>query len=288
MPTLGEIRKSEEIGSNARGQRWVWSACVDCGKERWVLIKGGQPRNIRCLTCSSKINGGARKGSHLTQETKDRLSQLRAGSGNPMFGKHHSSETKEKLSQLKKALFLELGDKWWGNNPKPSFIREGNPNYRGGKVVLCDNCGAELYRRPCRLKSYPGTQISRKHHFCDHKCMSQWQSQDKEFLSLAMKKRQPNKKEILLNNLLQELSLPYRYVGNGQFILGGKCPDFLNVNGQKKLIELFGDYWHKGENPQVRIDYFKQYGFDTLVIWECELTEPSKLEERLLTFNAVR
>ncbi len=87
---------------------------------------------------------------------------------------------------------------------------------------------------------------------------------------------------------MQELSLPYRYVGNGQFILGGKCPDFLNFNGQKKLIELFGDYWHKGENPQGRIDYFKQYGFDTLVIWEHELTEPSKLRERLLTFNAVR
>ncbi|GAG03679.1 unnamed protein product, partial [marine sediment metagenome] len=35
-------------------------------------------------------------------------------------------------------------------------------------------------------------------------------------------------------------------------------------------------------------DFFKQYGFDTLVIWECELTEPSKLRKRLLTFNAER
>jgi len=118
--------------------------------------------------------------------------------------------------------------------------------------------------------------------------MSQWQSTNHEFLSLVMKKRQPNKKEILLSNLLQELFLPYRYVGNGQFILGGKCPDFLNVNGQKKLIELFGDFWHKGENPQGRIDYFKQYGFETLVIWECELAKPNELKTKLANFDTVR
>ncbi len=193
MPMLGEIRKSEEIGYNARGQKWVWSACAICGKERWVLIKEGQPRNSKCFPCSSKINGGARKGSHHTQGTKDMLSQSMSGYGNPMFGRHHTEKAREKMRQSKQALFLEL-DEWWTKGPRPSFSREKNPNYRGGKVVLCDNCGAELYRRPCRLKSYPGAQISRKHHFCDHKCMSQWQSQDKEFLSLVMKKRQPNKK----------------------------------------------------------------------------------------------
>lgn len=26
--------------------------------------------------------------------------------------------------------------------------------------------------------------------------------------------------------------------------IGGLCPDFVNCNGKKVIIELFGDYWH--------------------------------------------
>ena len=47
-------------------------------------------------------------------------------------------------------------------------------------------------------------------------------------------------------------------------------PDFTHVS-KPKLIEVYGDYWHKDDNPQERIDYFKKYGFDTLVLWEYEV-----------------
>jgi len=98
--------------------------------------------------------------------------------------------------------------------------------------------------------------------------------------------RKPNLAEKKLNSLLQK-TCPneFKYVGNGEFILGGKCPDFMNVNGKKKLIELYGDYWHEGENPQERIDYFKQYGFDTLVLWEHEIRDnPESIIERVMDF----
>lgn len=82
----------------------------------------------------------------------------------------------------------------------------------------------------------------------------------------------PNKLEVQLGRLLQKL-FPgeWKYVGGGQFVLGGKCPDFVNVNGQKKIVELFGDHWHKPEEEQQRIDLFAQYGYQTLVVWEHEL-----------------
>jgi hypothetical protein len=67
-------------------------------------------------------------------------------------------------------------------------------------------------------------------------------------------------------------------------VIAGKCPDFINCNGEKKIIELFGDYWHLGENPQERIDEFKPFGFDTLVIWEKELKNANGLKEKLLNF----
>ena len=49
----------------------------------------------------------------------------------------------------------------------------------------------------------------------------------------------PNKCETFLNNLLQRL-LPnqYDYVGDGKFIISGKCPDFINIK-KRKLIELY-------------------------------------------------
>jgi len=60
----------------------------------------------------------------------------------------------------------------------------------------------------------------------------------------------------------------------------------MNINGQKKLIELYGDYWHKGQNPQKRINYFKKYGFKTLIIWEKEYKNNfAAVKGKLLVFN---
>ena len=98
--------------------------------------------------------------------------------------------------------------------------------------------------------------------------------------------KHPNKAERQLDVLLNYyLPNEYRYVGNGDFILGGKCPDFLNVNGKKKLIELWGDYWHRNHNPENRIAYFKKFGFDTLIIWGHELKNSLELIPKLLEFN---
>jgi len=96
----------------------------------------------------------------------------------------------------------------------------------------------------------------------------------------------PNKPEQAFNKLLQSLfPNEYKYVGDFQFFLGGKNPDFMNINGKKFLIELFGDYWHKNDDPQDRINHFKQYGFDTLVIWERELKDQRTLKDKLKKFN---
>lgn len=107
----------------------------------------------------------------------------------------------------------------------------------------------------------------------------------------------PNRSEKKLDRLLQKL-LPneYKFVGNGQVILGGFCPDFVNCNSQKKLIELYGDYWHskkwtgrtKKQEEQRRIKHFAKYGYKTLIIWEYELNDLDGIEKKVLTFNKRR
>jgi hypothetical protein len=91
--------------------------------------------------------------------------------------------------------------------------------------------------------------------------------------------RRPNNKELLLNEFLQTF-FPgeWKLVGNGEVVIGGKCPDFINVNGKKKLIEYFGG-WHWHGNPfegEERQAHFKSFGFDTLIIWGSELKESYK------------
>ena len=50
MPIIGEIRKARQAGKTG-SSRYVWHACEVCGRERWVQIKNGQPRNKFCVRC---------------------------------------------------------------------------------------------------------------------------------------------------------------------------------------------------------------------------------------------
>lgn len=117
---------------------------------------------------------------------------------------------------------------------------------------------------------------------------------DKEFRERMLKQllqglcKRPTKPEIQLESIINK-ACPncYEYTGNGKIIIDGLCPDFCNTNGKKKLIEMFGDYWHsekvtgrtKSEEEEQRIHTFSKYGYNTLIIWECELT---KSEEELI------
>lgn len=74
----------------------------------------------------------------------------------------------------------------------------------------------------------------------------------------------------LLNKLYPE---QWEYTGNFDFIINGCCPDFTNINGQKKLIEIYGDYWHAGQDPENRKSTFRELGYETLIFWESELSD---------------
>ena len=48
MPELGEIRKGTEIGYKDN-RKYIWYACFDCGKRRWVEC---QKKSSRCCKCA--------------------------------------------------------------------------------------------------------------------------------------------------------------------------------------------------------------------------------------------
>jgi very-short-patch-repair endonuclease len=170
------------------------------------------------------------------------------------------------------------------NNYKNKLIDnkgKNNGNYKHGKYMIkyyCVDCGKK---------------ISIGHMRC-HKCasISLWKDEDFRGYNLksSFKNRliKPNKPEKVLIKLLS-LILPkeYKYVGDGQVILKGFNPDFINVNGQKKIIELFGDYWHSKtqSRDRKRLGAYKSLGYKTLIIWDYELKDLEKLKEKILYFN---
>lgn len=86
-----------------------------------------------------------------------------------------------------------------------------------------------------------------------------------------------NKEEAKLFNILNLLNTNFCYTGNFTFWLGNKNPDFVDFKN-KLIIEMWGDFYHRGQSPQARIDYFKQFGYKTLIIWTSELKESSMLD----------
>lgn len=110
---------------------------------------------------------------------------------------------------------------------------------------------------------------------------------DKDFIARVREARRisPNKQEVFIGELLNKMYPgEWKFTGDLSFIINGKCPDFTNCNGQKKLIEFFGDYWHKGDNAEDRAAVFAPFGYETLVIWEHELKDIDSVKDRIERF----
>jgi len=61
MPSIGEIRRAREIGKRGHGYtKYVWHACEDCGKQRWVAWVKQEPRKRLCPSCCHRVERSVR------------------------------------------------------------------------------------------------------------------------------------------------------------------------------------------------------------------------------------
>jgi len=193
---------------------------------------------------------------------------------------------------------------------KPNrIIRDG----RYSKIYYCINCNKEISYVTWRIGSKKcapcvHTGIKRPYVSGTKHCKF-WLGKKRPTISKRLKKLwktkkyrmqilhtvSPNKKEILLYTILKQLSKnKYRLNIKGIYSINGKIPDFIAIK-QKKIIELFGDYWHskewikkrgcKEDTEKGRIHYFRKFGYKTLIVWEHELKDIDKLIIKLEEFN---
>lgn len=260
-------------------------------------------------------------GCHRTEEYKRKQSQIQKAKGLVgkkayRYGKKHTSEALEKMRKPRSQQFRETMRLVALNRPsmsqearaKINRNRRGVPRTEETKAkIRVGNLGkqrSEEQKARMRGKRAPFTEEAktnmseaRKLQWQDSKYRNgaiqsirlRWQNPEYKDRVIRLQRlgRQikPNKLELQLQAILDELCPgKWAFVGDGQLIIGGKNPDFMNVNGTKEVIELFGDFWHQGEDPQDRINHFRQYGFRCLVIWESELNQLKELLNKIDNF----
>jgi hypothetical protein len=169
---------------------------------------------------------------------------------------------------------------------KISAKRNGRATFRGKQHTEISKLKMSEVKRGKKNNFYGKSHSEEVKQRLSQIAMAYWQKPEYIQKQMQIHKVKINRAELKLNDLLQQI-LPneYKYVGDGEFIIAGKCPDFLNINGKKKLIELWGNHWHSNHDPQKRINIFRPFGFDTLIIWESELKNTEFTKGKILAFN---
>lgn len=208
--------------------------------------RGGAPRkrvNKICKTCGKKYEIKLSLSKRSKFCSKKCKDISMKGEGNPMHGKKRPDISK-------------LNKKRWED---PKFKEEVSTKISQTRIER--DIGKKLWKNP------------------------EWREMMVKVLRKGLQNH-PNKREKQLGEILDR-NFPHEFGYNGNcelgIMIGGLIPDFPNVNGEKKLIELFGDTYHDPDKAFMNVPWkrqefgrkaiYSQLGYDCLVIWEHELKE---------------
>jgi len=101
--------------------------------------------------------------------------------------------------------------------------------------------------------------------------------------------KKPTSIEQKLIDIINKYNLPFKYVGDGSVIIYGLNPDFIECNGRKKIIEVFGGAFHNPEKTfKKKLSWkqqewgrkaiYSQLGYDCLILWDDEINKLSEIE----------
>ena len=189
----------------------------------------------------------------------------RKGERNHFYGKTHTKEARKKISARHKGKIRSEDSR---RRQSESIKGEKNHRWKGGRVKrICRECGKVFYVEQNVIKRGYGF-------FCSQSCRAKRERRHRAF------PKHHTKPERIFEDICKKNNLPFKYTGDGSFWIHNINPDFVESNGKKIVVEVFGDYWHSpllnyGLREDRTLIYrkrmLKKYGFKLIVFWETDL-----------------
>jgi len=151
---------------------------------------------------------------------------------------------------------------------KKRFSENKHPSWKGGNIErICKICGKSFKVKPSIVKKGNGIYCSRS---CAMKAI-------RKKIGIPTHHTKP---ELIFEQICKKNNLPFKYTGDGDFWIHNINPDFINCNGKKIAVEIFGDYWHspllnykikEDRTLSYRKKILKKYGWDLVIFWQTDL-----------------
>lgn len=139
------------------------------------------------------------------------------------------------------------------------------------------------------LKGKPSGMLGKKHSEETKKKISAskvGKKMTQEHIKKCLTRRHMSTLEEKFQVICQKNRLPYKFVGNGELLIGRKNPDFVNTNGKKVVIEVYytkHKLMFKTNNIECwkneRLNIFQKYGWNVIFFNEVEVNEDNVLEK---------
>jgi hypothetical protein len=283
--------EGREIGGKLLGKEgtYVWHFCQSCGNGRWIY-KRALLHNVfkgMCLSCihkspeyrENKSEAGFKVYNNPDAHDTASMASRKMWGADPIR-KNKQAELLRSIARRPDVIEAKKKSsrKYWDDPDWGEYRREkmGKHMQKMSKLRWEDKEYRDKMTRCAKQKFENETQ------------------KNKQIRAMRMGAQvKPTSPELDVLGILDDLyPKQWKYVGNGEVVISGKNPDFINTNGKKQIIEMFGTYYHSykcnGECPLIhqlqRQDIYAKYGYKTLVIWQHELKNIKELKDKIVNF----
>mgnify|MGYP001579822408 CR=1 FL=1 len=155
---------------------------------------------------------------------------------------------------------------------KESWSESTKRRLKEGMILRCNQCGGFIGKEHNCRENINKMILSKLSKFKD---LEYKEKVLKKFFSSL--KLRPTSYEKQMSKIIYKYNLPYKYVGDGSFLIGYKNPDYININGEKICIEVYHGYFKIRNYGSIenyekqRSEHFDKYGWKTIFINEDEI-----------------
>lgn len=171
---------------------------------------------------------------------------------------------------------------WWKTKNKKNIVLKLSKIHKGKHLSL----KTEIKKGQHISKS---TEIKVKQHLSIATEFKKGHKHPVEIEEKRIKHTIESNKRITKPEIIVKKLIPKTYIHNhrAKILIEFFVPDFVDIKN-KRIIELFGDYWHNipknKKKDYFRFKVYKRNGYKTLVIWEHELKDLNKTKKKIRRF----